>query len=87
MLLPNRLKRTWLDDAVLFTSVNVVNQFSSAAMCGIEPIRFKPVMDAASCWMVKVCPLMVKEPGAIPSAVERDRERHRSIAGSLTLRQ
>ena len=50
---PNILSRACWDAPLLFTSVKVVVQFSSAAMCGIEPMKLRPGMLDACCWMRK----------------------------------
>ena len=57
--LPNRLSRVCADADPLATSVNVVVQFSAVAVCGIEPAKFIPTMDAACCWIVKGMPAAI----------------------------
>src|SRR5512143_2684481 len=56
---PNKLRRACAEAAPLLMSVNVVVQFSSAAMCGMEPRKARPGMEAACCSMVKEKPAMV----------------------------
>ena len=63
-----KLNRAVAEAALLLTSVNVVVQFSSAARCAIEPMKFRPAIEAACCSTSKERPATVKVPERSPPA-------------------
>src|SRR6476469_5844905 len=65
-LSPLRLRRVCVAAAEVFTSVKVVVQFSCAAICGMEPIKFRPVMVALCCPTTNDRPATVKLPERSP---------------------
>src|SRR5579862_317714 len=46
---PKKFKRAVDALLLLFTRVKVLTQFSSAVRCAMEPIKFRPAIDAACC--------------------------------------
>ena len=70
---PEKLKRDVAEAAPLFTSVNVVIQFSCAARCAMEPMTFRLAIEGACCSTSKATPATVKFPerSTLPLAATR----------------
>ena len=68
---PKKVRRAVAVAVPLFTTVNSVFQFSSAAIWGIVPIRVRPGRDAA-CWsIVKAALVMVRVVERSPPVIAR----------------